>query len=217
MSKNNKASAVIFSILFALIIVSSVVLGMFKGNIVPPVDTTSGVSSSENTSSIEDSSDATSSEDIPFVPSGDYILPTSKTDTTAVEQNIPEEMRAVFLEAGVDFIKNASDSETRIRADIDSAFSSAKEMSLNTIFFDTVLDSEAVLYNDAKLPMYMEDFDILDYAIKKAREYDMYLYAVVTPGLALDADGNLITSFSASPEAIAETKREIAPIPPSIN
>lgn len=208
MAKNNKSSAVILSVLFALIIVFSVVLGIFKDNIVPPVDTTSGVSSSEGTGSVEDNSNATSSEDTPFVPSGDFILPTSKVDTTEVKYNIPEEMRAVFLEAGVDFVKNADDTEIRIRADIDSAFSSAKEMSLNTIFFDTVLDSEAVLYDDAKLPTFMEDFDILDYAIKKAREYEMYLYAVVTPGLALDADGNLVTSFSTSPNAIAETKRQ---------
>ncbi len=208
MLKGNKASAVIFSILFALIIALSVVLGMFKDNIVPPVDTTSGVTSSENTTSIEDVSDATSSDNSSFVPSDDYILPTSKTDTTSVEFNAPEELRAVFLEAGVDFAKKPTDTETRIRADIDSAFQSAKAMSLNTILFDTLLEGEAVVYNDANLPMYMEDFDMLDYAVKKAREYDMYLYAVISPSLTVDENGKLVNSFSTSPQALAETKRQ---------
>ena len=208
MFKNNKTSAVIFSIMFALIIGASVVLGMFKGNIVPPVDSTSKADSSDNSSLIQDESVTTSSGDSSSLPTDNYILPTMKIDTTAVEHNIPSEMRAVYFEAGVDFIKNSNDSETRIRADIDSAFRKAKEMSLNTILFDTVLDGEAVLYDDAKLPMFMEDFDILDYAIKKAREYELYLYAVVSTSVTVDENGNLVSSLSASPAAIAETQRQ---------
>ena len=208
MLKKKKVSAVVFSVLFTLIIVSSVLLGILKENLVPPLDSTSGNSSSENSSISGDvsntTSDATSSE----TPSGDYILPTSNKDTTPVEFNIPTELRSVYLEAGVDFAKTSGDTETRIRADIDSAFQEAKEMSLNTILFDTLVDGKAVLYKDSKLPVYMSDFDMLDYAIKKAREYDMHIYAVVSPSLTVDEEGNLVSSFSASPTAIAETKRQ---------
>ena len=206
MFKNNKTTTVIVSILFVLILAVSVVFGGFLRRGELPTDSSSRAEESRE-DSIADSSDSSETSSSSEMPTPEYVLPSVKTDTTAIERNIAGEMRAVYLKAGTDFAKSAGETEIRLRADIDTAIRSAKDLSLNTILFDTVLDGKSVMFTSTLLPMYADGFDPLDYAIKKAREYDMHIFAVVSPFLGVQGD-TLSSVPSASPSALESVRRQ---------
>ena len=96
MFKNNKTTTVIVSILFVLILAVSVVFGGFLRRGELPTDSSSRAEESRE-DSIADSSDSSETSSSSEMPTPEYVLPSVKTDTTAIECNIAGEMRAVYL------------------------------------------------------------------------------------------------------------------------
>lgn len=147
----------------------------------------------ENSSSEENSSDNVSetseisenAENNESSGSGDDYQKTQKNiwdDSSLIPEesinyNYPNEMKAVFITAGVDFCKSADESAEQIMSDIDKAFKNAEEYDMNSVIFTTKSNGKAI-YERTILPCRADGFDALEYALKKAREKGLFAYAV---------------------------------------
>ena len=89
----------------------------------------------------------------------------------------PERMMAVTLTAGKDYFTDDKMSTADIQSSIDSAIIKAKDLSANTVFLETSYN-ESTLFASADGKQAAVSIDMLKYAIEKAREHGMYVYAV---------------------------------------
>ena len=89
----------------------------------------------------------------------------------------PERMMAVTLTAGKDYFTDDKMSTADIQSSIDSAIIKAKDLSANTVFLETSYN-ESTLFASAYGKQAAVSIDMLKYAIEKAREHGMYVYAV---------------------------------------
>ena len=117
-------------------------------------------------------------------------------DGTAVHDpiyfNRPSTMRAVYITAGVDYLTDGDLSAEKIKADIDTALANAKELTMNTVIFDLKYEDRSI-YLQSALPTVETDFDILEYAVSKAREQGFYIYAIYDT-LDLEQDGGIVSA-----------------------
>lgn len=102
--------------------------------------------------------------------------PSNDGQTSPAEKRLPDdEARAVVIKAGRDY-KIASDREKTCRS-IDSALDDAKELTMNTVVFDTV-DSDGLAIYSSKTLKTREavSFDPLEYAVSAARAKGLYVF-----------------------------------------
>ena len=137
------------------------------------ISSQSSEENSEVSSSSEDISEA-SPLDKSDVNIPEFNEPPIQTD---VKYNIPNNMRAIFITAGVDYLKNPNDSVETIQKDIDEAFKQAEKLGMNSFIFNVTAHNKAIFKNSL-FGNLTEDFDPLSYALKKAKEMDAFTYAV---------------------------------------
>ncbi len=106
--------------------------------------------------------------------------------TQPVSYNKPSQMKAVYLVPGVDFLVSTPTADDKVKQEIDTAIQNAKNLSMNTVIIDTAT-KDSVLYKTESLPQTSEVLDIMDYIVDKARENNMYVYAIYDA--LLDHDG----------------------------
>ena len=119
------------------------------------------------------------------------IQPEPDPDPEPVFFNVPDEMRAVQMVAGVDYtLPGAEASPNTTAAQIDAALASAKELTMNSIIIDTVY-GDKVLFDAGGLPQAAAGMDCTDYIVTRAREEGFYVYATYPVGmLGALPDGN---------------------------
>ncbi len=107
----------------------------------------------------------------------------------------PEEMRGVWLSAGVDYAKDSTD-EATVRGEIDTALAAIKEWSWNTVI--------------VTLPAELPDegtFDASAYILEKAREQELFVYLTVNCGVY---DGDLFPTRLPERERLTDRVRLLA-------
>lgn len=99
-------------------------------------------------------------------------------------KTFPDEMRAVYITPGVDYLKGEGEAETN--AHIDQLLGSAKEMTMNTVVINTGLEGK-VIFPSSVLPMAELSYDPIPYMISKAKELGLYTY-IIFPTLSVVGD-----------------------------
>lgn len=97
----------------------------------------------------------------------------------------PDEMRAVHLAAGVDFLTGEQQDQEAVQKEIDQAVEQALSLKMNTLIVDAFYEDKA-LHNTKSMPS-VAPFDILDMIVDAADANEMYVYAVYD--LSKEADG----------------------------
>lgn len=115
---------------------------------------------------------------------GEGDNPTDDTQGESSPKTFPDEMRAVYLTPGVDYLKGEGEAETNAR--IDQLLNSAKEMTMNTVIINTNMDGK-VIFPSSVLPMAELSYDPLPYLISKAKELGLYTY-MIFPTLSVVGD-----------------------------
>lgn len=191
--KNKKIIAIILSVVF---IVSTIALGTVAllqngaisldvmnpnvnsssppevSNSLPPIVEVTNPESSSQPENNDNLSDQTQNEVIQT----EYIIDFQNSELLApMFHNFVSDMRGVYLIPGVDFIKNAGDTEETIKSQIDEAVASALELTINTLIVDTKYRDSVIYKSNIYTPINKE-FDILDYIIEVARKNNMSVY-----------------------------------------
>ncbi len=90
--------------------------------------------------------------------------------------NAPQEIKAFWITAGVDYATSSSDTEDSIKNQITDIISQAEEYGFNTIFVP-LESANGVIYASSKLKS-ATGFDAFDYILNAARANDIYVYPV---------------------------------------
>ena len=210
--KKNQTLVLIFCLLFVSIMVAAgVTAAMLSGPVTPKPSSSSQQeplpSDSEPEPETEPGDRIEPEDDNPIQPVGSVI------DNTPVSFNKPDEMRAVYLVPGVDFLAGSDKSEAAVKKEIDAAINNAKKLTMNTLVIDTTL-KDKVTYKSNRLPKAFEVFDPTQYIIEKARENSFYVYAIFDvllthSGVQLTApdyvDGAFLDSVAAEARSFGET------------
>ena len=141
-------------------------------------DYTSSSEITELESSEEESSESPSE-------SSAYSLPESSDQSSSQSSSnpypsynkysVPKELRGITLTPGIDFLTNII-TEDSVRAEIDSVIETVKE-NFNTLIVNTRLNN-SVIYTSSYFSSLFDEFDIMQYIIKKASDENMFVYAV---------------------------------------
>ena len=130
-----------------------------------------------------------------FLPSEDSSEPSGDNGTDgensaeAVTLNRPDYMKGMYIKPGVDYLTGGRTSAADIQADLDAAFASVKELSMNT----------GLPYVDDTL-----EFDILEYASRKARENGLYIYVIYDLFTGVQ-DGSIVGLSQMDSASISDT------------
>lgn len=170
---NRRVTAISLSVLFVLITLVTGVTSIFVAD-----------------KNLEQQTPKLQNEEAQVVPDN-----VDSTDLTLepVSFNKPTEMRAVYLMPGTDFLVGDDLSATTVQSQIDEAIQSAKDLTMNTVVIGLSYKDQ-VIYKSDVMPSVMEDFDPLEYAIKKAREEKMYVYVIYDALATQNGDAQTITS-----------------------
>lgn len=101
--------------------------------------------------------------------------------------SVPDELRAVYLKPGKDFLLKTTDSVEAIKKQIDSALDSTKKLGFNSVVIFTET-AQGVLFDDGYLKAARSDLDVVEYVISAAKSRNMFSY-VVYPTLIQNIDG----------------------------
>ena len=93
--------------------------------------------------------------------------------------NFPANMRGVFLTPGVDYLVGVGGQagEAAVKAQVDNAIANAKSLTMNSLILVTDYNDK-VIYHTTDAPAWSDSFDVMEYAVKRLREENMYAYAV---------------------------------------
>ncbi len=188
-SKDKKAMAMI---LITLMLAVTVGIGVFainySGNITlgessnapflpPPSDEDTPSDEDVTTGGdVELEADVSTPEGEESSTAGDVEVEPNNNFQGVVTMNKPNEMRAAFLTPGEEYFVAGSD-EATVKAEIDAALTAAKDLTMNTIVFETLYEDKLV-YLNSTMPNILSEFDALEYGITKAREMGFFTYAV---------------------------------------
>lgn len=103
-------------------------------------------------------------------------------DVEPVSFNIPSEMRGTYLTPGKDFMKSSDANSDTVKAEIDKALEQAMSLDINSVIVYTTVDG-AVIYDTKDAPRADSTFDALEYILQKARDNDLYTYAIFDASL----------------------------------
>ena len=146
-----------------------------------------------------------------FLPSGNSSEPSGDNGTDgensaeAVTLNRPDYMKGMYIKPGVDYLTEGRTSAADIQADLDAAFASVKELSMNTVILPLTLDGKCIAQKSG-LP-YVDDtleFDILEYASQKARENGLYIYVIYDLFTGVQ-DGSIVELSQMDSASISDT------------
>lgn len=223
---NRKMIAIVLSAVFVMITMLTGVLASLKNNpyaVDKPVteSSSSAEMDSENAESelLDEESDSDNPEDYLEEESVEESSEEAESESQeppeeeTIYYNVPDEMRAVVLVAGRDYLTNPENADrATIATQIDQALKSAKDLTMNTIIIDTKYNDD-VLFSSKTLSQAQVDLDCTGYITDKAREMGFYVYATydVTDGMdnsgyvrLTSADGDTLDVVSESIGAFAE-------------
>ncbi len=118
-----------------------------------------------------------------------------------IEYNFPERMMAITLKAGEDYCTESGMTATDIQKSIDDAIALAKELSANTVFFETTF-GEKVIYSSEIMPTAEVSLDMLKYGVEKAKAEGLYVYAIFDV-LKTNKDGKVSTETVLNSEQLS--------------
>ncbi|MCI8648871.1 MAG: hypothetical protein HFG20_02025 [Anaerotruncus sp.] len=121
-------------------------------------------------------------------------------EETPVFFNIPDELRAVQIVAGRDYLTGDT-SQAALAAQLDQALAKVKELTMNTIIIDTKYN-DAVLFSSSVLPQAQVDLDCVGYLVDKARELGLYVFATYDVSDLVDAGGQHLRACAADGETL---------------
>ena len=123
--------------------------------------------------------------------------------------NRPGQMRGVYLTPGTDFIFSRDAASATVKAEVDKAIADAKKLTMNAVIIDTVY-IDTVIYQTKDSPMLSEAFDIMDYIVTKARENNLYIYAIFDTSFyqSKSSGAALLSTQAASADTLSLNLRE---------
>jgi len=187
---NKKKLTLVLSLVFCAVVLgvgaSAAVNGGLPG--LAAISMAVSQSSGETSQTSAEPSEPESSESAPETSSE----PSEPVEAQPVVYSKPERMMAVTLTPGVDYYTDPSLSDADIKASIDKAVDSAVKLTANTVILATKYN-DTVLYRSSDMPQTEVTFDILNYAIAKARSKDLYVY-VTYDVLLTNKDGKAAMS-----------------------
>ncbi|WP_101911055.1 N-acetylmuramoyl-L-alanine amidase [Marasmitruncus massiliensis] len=214
---NRKTIAIVLSAVFIAITMLTGVLASLKNN---PYQVDKPVVESESSSvslpsdeesdpedSIPDSSEESQPEDSASEESSESEDAQEPDEDETVYYNVPDEMRAVMLVAGRDYLTSPETTDrATIAGQIDQALNAAKELTMNTIIIDTKYQDQ-VLFSSKTLSQAEVDLDCTDYITTKARDFGFYVYATYDVTDGMDGNGyvRLSNSDGDTLDAVAES------------
>ncbi len=128
------------------------------------------------------------------------VQPTTSETVTEIEYDRPDRMMAVTLTAGVDYYTDSAMTDEQIMASVDTALQDANNLGANTVIFDTTF-GDKVLYRSSGMPQAEVTYDILNYAVSKAKSMNFYVY-VIYDMLLTNQDGAAVPVDYADREQI---------------
>ncbi len=116
--------------------------------------------------------------------------------------NRPENMRAVTLTPGTDFLIPGEDvTEEKLKGDVDTALASAQNLTMNTVVVDLTYDGH-LIYASQQAPYLFTEFDVLDYLMQQAHSSGLYVYLQMDIGLQVTGT-QLERATALTPELIS--------------
>lgn len=131
---------------------------------------------------------------------GELTIEPEPVEAIPVVYSFPDRMMAVTLAAGSDFYTSESLSASEIRDEINASIDYAVSISANTLFVDLKY-GEKVIFSSGPMPQVNVSFDMLSYICEKAREKNLYVYAVFDV-LNVSRDGKTVISGTVDPGVI---------------
>ncbi len=115
--------------------------------------------------------------------------------------DVPDELRAVYLKPGQDFLLKNTDSADTIKKQIDTALEQTAKLKFNSVVIFTKT-TYGTIFADSEIKSVNEQFDILSYALEAAKNRKLYTY-VVYPVFAEQKDEK-VSSISDFSQAVTE-------------
>ena len=109
-------------------------------------------------------------------------------EETLISFNKPEEMRAVYVNAGIEFLTDSGKTDEEQQAEINSMLDKADSYEMNTIIIP-LLSEKGSVFSVSSIKS-LSTFDALDYLIEAARGKGMFVYGIYD--LSLYGDGSSI-------------------------
>ncbi len=142
--------------------------------------------------------------------------PTTTTTTAPpppAQYAVPEEMKGVWLSAGVDYLTEKTPSASKVKQQIDAAFSALDGWDFNTLLLPLFKETQAVYPSqiaDAVLLSQADGtvFDPIAYILEKAKEHKLFVYGVID--LQVRTGGEWDPRTESGQERVVKTVREIA-------
>ncbi len=128
----------------------------------------------------------------------------------------PDEMKAAWLTAGVDYLTAASDTATTVQQQIDEAIAQIVEWGFNTLILPVQTGEQAVYPSTVWERQTVSDdasFDPIAYALAQAKEQELYTYLVFDFGVTRE-EGNDPTD-AADTDTLTKAIEELKPLYPS--
>ena len=180
----------IFSGAVVLAIVAAIVVRLLLPSSKEPAYSSSSMPQNETiSSSISKTESETSSDTVIY-----------ETDE-GTSFDVPDELRAVYLKPGQDFLLKNTDSEETIKKQIDTALDSTVKLKFNSVVIFTKT-TYGTIFDDSELKSINEQFDILKYALESAKSRKLYTY-VVYPVFAEQKDSKVV-GISDFTQSVAE-------------
>lgn len=177
-------SVVFFAVLFGVGTFAAVKNGLPGLEVLSNIEEEKNIEAEEPIYDDEQEEIVTPGEDISVEIPEEPILP---QEPLPIKFNLPERMMAMTLTPGVDYYSDESMTNDEIKKSIDDAIDNAIELTANTVIFSTRYNGR-VLYRSQFLPKAEFEFDILNYAVSKAKSKNLYVYFIMD--LLHDGTGN---------------------------
>ena len=125
--------------------------------------------------------------------------------------NFPAEMRGVYLVPGKDFLTDVNAPAAAIKAEIDTALSNARNLTMNTVVIDTVYNGR-VIFDTIGAPRVPVGFDLMEYIVTRAKEEGLFVYAIFDASLFSDniSPNTLLSVNAGTISRLASNLREFA-------
>lgn len=147
--------------------------------------------------------------DSPEESSGSGEEPEEEPEPEPVYFNVPDELRAVMISAGTDYLTtDAPLSSAELGGQLDRALAAAQELTMNSIIIDTKY-RDAVLFTSDTLEAAPLEIDVTSYLADKAREMGFYVYATYDVSDLAGDDGKYLRAANADGRTLDSVRENI--------
>ncbi len=172
-------------------VIAGIVAFAFNGSGVLPPNIINANDSRISSSEVPGESTEDSSASV-----GESLFPgasdSEEPEVTPVSFNRPDELRAVYLIPGEDFILNDTTSAEQVQKEIDAALTKTAELHMNSVIVD-LRYNDTVIYKSSIFRSKVGDFDAFDYLTKQAKEKGLFVYAIYE-ALSVPSGDKIVTT-----------------------